>query len=136
MFSFSRREAGFQQPSTPTLCLPHPHPSITMARASLTSLFSEMKPFLYAALTGYVVAAIHAVLAFVNKRRSAERIAFYSVVAGFAAHTGALVVDWVSDGHYPLFSTPEALSFLAWTFVVAYWIATYKYPLRALGAFL
>lgn len=95
-----------------------------------------MKPFLYAALTGYVIAAIHAVLAFVNKRRAAERIAFYSVLAAFAAHTGALIFDWVGDGHYPLFSTPEALSFLAWTFVVAYWIATYKYPLRALGAFL
>jgi ABC-type uncharacterized transport system permease subunit len=107
-----------------------------MARASLTPPFSEMKPFLYVALTGYVIAAIHAVLAFVNKRRSAERIALYSVVAGFAAHTGALVVDWVSDGHYPLFSTPEALSFLAWTLVLAYWLVTYKYPLRALGAFL
>lgn len=107
-----------------------------MARATLTPPFSEMKPFLYAALTGYVIAAIHAVLAFVNKRRAAERIAFYSVLAAFAAHTGALVFDWVGDGHYPLFSTPEALSFLAWTFVVAYWIATYKYPLRALGAFL
>lgn len=107
-----------------------------MARASLTPPFSEMKPFLYAALTGYVIAAIHAVLAFVNKRRAAERIAFYSVLAAFAAHTGALIADWVGDGHYPLFSTPEALSFLAWTLVVAYWIATYKYPLRALGAFL
>ena len=95
-----------------------------------------MKPFLYAALTGYVIAAIHAVLAFVNKRRAAERIAFYSVIAGFAAHTGALIFDWVSDGHYPLFSTPEALSFFAWTLVVAFWLATYKYPLRALGAFL
>ena len=107
-----------------------------MTRASLTPPFSEMKPFLYAALTGYVIAAIHAVLAFVNKRRAAERIAFYSVIAAFAAHTGALIADWVGDGHYPLFSTPEALSFLAWTLVVAYWIATYKYPLRALGAFL
>jgi ABC-type uncharacterized transport system permease subunit len=107
-----------------------------MARATLTPPFSEMKPFLYAALTGYVIAAIHAVLAFVNKRRAAERIALYSVLAAFAAHTGALIFDWVGDGHYPLFSTPEALSFLAWTLVVAYWIATYKYPLRALGAFL
>lgn len=107
-----------------------------MTRASLTPQFSEMKPFLYAALTGYVIAAIHAVLAFVNKRRAAERIAFYSVIAAFAAHTGALIFDWAGDGHYPLFSTPEALSFLAWTLVVAYWLATYKYPLRALGAFL
>ena len=107
-----------------------------MTCATLTTPFFAMKPFLYAALIGYVIAAIHAVLAFVNKRRAAERIAFYSVLAGFAAHTGALVVDWAQDGRYPLFSTPEALSFLAWTLVVAYWVATYKYPLRALGAFL
>ena len=36
-----------------------------------------MKPYFYAvhyaALAGYVVAAVHAVLAFVNKRRAAER---------------------------------------------------------------
>jgi ABC-type uncharacterized transport system permease subunit len=95
-----------------------------------------MKPFLYAALAGYVIAAIHAVLAFVNKRRAAERIAFYSVLFGFAAHTGALIFDWVRDGHYPLFQLPEALSFLAWTLVVAFGVVTYRYPVRALGALL
>ena len=95
-----------------------------------------MKPFLYAALAGYVVAAIHALLAFVNKRRAAERITLYTAVFGFAAHTGSIVVDWARDGRYPLFSTPEALSFLAWTLVVAFWLVTYRYPLRALGAFL
>jgi ABC-type uncharacterized transport system permease subunit len=95
-----------------------------------------MKPFLYAALAGYVVAAIHAVLALVNKRRSAERIALYSAALAFAAHTVALALDWAQDGHYPLFSTPEALSFLAWTLVVAHGLVTHRYPLRALGALL
>ena len=52
-----------------------------------------MKPLLYAALAGYVIAAIHAVLSFVNKRRAAERIAFYSVIFAFAAHTGPLVFE-------------------------------------------
>jgi len=94
-----------------------------------------MKPFLYAALAGYVVAAVHAVLAFVNKRRDAERITFYSVLFGFAAHTGAILFDWMRDGHYPLFDLPEAISFLAWTLVVAYGLVTYRYSLRALGAF-
>jgi ABC-type uncharacterized transport system permease subunit len=94
-----------------------------------------MKPFLYAALAGYVVAAIHAVLAFVNKRQAAERITFYSTLCGFAAHTGAIIFDWVSDGHYPLFHLPETISFLAWTLVVAYGLATNRYPVRALGAF-
>lgn len=95
-----------------------------------------MKPFLYAALTGYVIAAIHAVLTFVNKRRSAARITFYAVVAGFAAHTVALVLDWVEEGHYPLFHLPETLSFLAWTLVVAYGVVNYRQPLPALGTFL
>src|ERR671927_1191188 len=95
-----------------------------------------MKPLLYAALAGYVIAAIHAILAFVNKRRAAERITLYSAVFGFAAHTGAILVDWARDGRYPLFSTAEALSFLAWTLVVAFGVVTYRYPLRALGAFL
>jgi ABC-type transport system involved in cytochrome c biogenesis permease subunit len=95
-----------------------------------------MRPFLYAALAGYVVAAIHAVLAFVNKRRAAERIAFYSVACGFAAHTAALAADWVQDGQYPLFHLHETISFLAWTLVIAYGVVTYKYSVRALGAFL
>ena len=95
-----------------------------------------MKPFLYAALTGYVIAAIHAVLAFVNKRRGAVRVTFYSVVAGFAAHTVALILDWVEEGRYPLFHIPETLSFLAWTLVVAYGVVNYRQRVQALGTFL
>ena len=99
-----------------------------------------MKPYFYAvhyaALAAYVTAAIHAILAFVNKRRAAERTTFYAVGIAFAAHTIAIILDWVRDGHYPLFSTTEALSFLGWTLVVAYFLVTYRYPLRALGAFL
>ena len=99
-----------------------------------------MKPYFYAvhyaALAGYVIAAVHAVLAFVNKRRAAERTTLYAVAFGFLAHTAAIAIDWVRDGHYPLFSTTEALSFLGWTLVVAYFLVTYRYPLRALGAFL
>jgi ABC-type uncharacterized transport system permease subunit len=107
-----------------------------MTPASHTQRFLKMKPFLYAALAGYVVAAIHAVLAFVNKRRAVERIAFYSAVAAFLAHTGSIIVDWAQDGHYPLFSLPETLSFLAWTIVVAFGLVTYRYHVRALGALL
>ena len=99
-----------------------------------------MKPYFYAvhyaALAGYVIAAVHAVLAFVNKRRAAERTTLYALAFAFAAHTAAIILDWVRDGRYPLFSTTEALSFLGWTLVVAYGLVTFRYPLRALGAFL
>jgi ABC-type uncharacterized transport system permease subunit len=95
-----------------------------------------MKPFLYAALAGYVVAAIHAVLAFVNKRRAAERLTLYAAVLGFAAHTVAIATDWIQDGQYPLFHLHETVSFLGWTLVIAYGVVTYKYGVRALGVFL
>ena len=94
-----------------------------------------MKPLLYAALAAYVVAAIHAVLAFVGKRRSVERVTVWSLGAGFVAHTAAVAADWVEDGHYPLFHLHETISFLAWTIVVAYAAALYQYRARALGVF-
>ena len=70
-----------------------------------------MKPLLLAVLAAYVVAAIHYVLAFVNKRRAVERTAFLSLAVGFALHTASLITDWTQEGHYPLFGLRETLSF-------------------------
>lgn len=94
-----------------------------------------MKPFLYAALAAYVVAAVHSVLAFVNKRRAADRVTLWSLAAGFAAHTLAIVSDWVADGQYPLFHLHETISFLAWTLVLVHALAVYRYRAWALGVF-
>lgn len=94
-----------------------------------------MKPLLYAALAAYVVAAIHSILAFVNKRRVVERISFVALGTGFVAHTGAIIADWAGDGHYPMFHLHETTSFLAWTIVVAYAVALYRYRTQALGVF-
>jgi ABC-type transport system involved in cytochrome c biogenesis permease subunit len=93
-----------------------------------------MKSLLLVTLLIYAVAAIHAVLAFVNKRRSAEQTALIALGAAFVGHTVAFVLDWVQNGHYPLFGLRETFSFLAWTLVVAYALALYRYHARALGA--
>jgi ABC-type transport system involved in cytochrome c biogenesis permease subunit len=94
-----------------------------------------MKSLLLGVLAAYVVAAIHAILAFVNKRRSLQRVSLWAVAIGFILHTAALIADWVIDGHYPLFYLRETLSFLAWTLTAAYGIVIYKYRTQALGAF-
>jgi hypothetical protein len=94
-----------------------------------------MRSLLLAVLAAYLNAAIHSILAFVNKRRSLQRVAEWSIAAGFILHTAALVADWVIDGHYPLFSLREALSFLAWALVAVYSIALYRYRAQAVGAF-
>ncbi|HJR08468.1 MAG TPA: cytochrome c biogenesis protein CcsA [Pyrinomonadaceae bacterium] len=95
-----------------------------------------MNYLLLAALAAYVNAAVHAILAFAYKRRSVERVALASLGVGFALHTAAFMRDWIQDGHYPLFGLRETLSFLAWTLVVAYGLAYFRYKIKALGTFL
>jgi cytochrome c-type biogenesis protein CcsB len=94
-----------------------------------------MKPLLLTVLAAYVVAAIHAILAFVNKRRTLERITLGSLAFGFVLHTVALITDWTGEGRYPLFGLRETLSFLAWTLVVVYGLIIYRYRTQALGSF-
>src|SRR5215210_6063762 len=94
-----------------------------------------MKVLLLMVLAAYVVAAIHYVLAFVNKRRAVERVAFASLALGLAIHTASLITDWTQEGHYPLFDLRETLSFLAWTLVIAYLLTLSRYRAAALGSF-
>jgi ABC-type uncharacterized transport system permease subunit len=86
-------------------------------------------------LAAYLIAAIHSVLAFINKRRSVQRVAEWATIAGFIVHTLALAVDWMIDGHYPLFFLRETLSFLAWALVAVYALVLYRYRAQAVGAF-
>lgn len=94
-----------------------------------------MRSLLLAVLAAYLIAAIHSILAFVNKRRSLQRVAQWSMATGFILHTAALIADWVIDGHYPLFGLRETLSFLAWALVGGYGIVLYRYRAQAVGAF-
>src|SRR5688500_3288786 len=94
-----------------------------------------MTSLLLAVLAAYLIAAIHLILAFVNKRRSLQRVAGWSTAIGFILHTAALIADWVIDGHYPLFFLRETLSFLAWALVALYALMLYRYNAPAVGAF-
>jgi cytochrome c-type biogenesis protein CcsB len=94
-----------------------------------------MKPLLLTVLSAYVVAAIHSILAFVNKRRTLERISMLALLSGFILHTIALLADWIEEGHYPLFGLRETLSFLAWTLAATYGLMLYRYRTQALGSF-
>jgi ABC-type uncharacterized transport system permease subunit len=94
-----------------------------------------MRSLLLAVLAAYLIAAIHSILAFVNKRRSLQRVAEWSMLVGFILHTTALIADWVIDGHYPVFSLRETLSFLAWALVALYSVVLFRYRAQALGTF-
>ena len=92
-----------------------------------------MRSLLLAVLAAYVVSGIHAVLAFLNKRRALQRVSEWAMAIGFGLHTVALIVDWTIYEHYPLFYLQETLSFLAWTLVASYGLILYRYGARPLG---
>jgi ABC-type uncharacterized transport system permease subunit len=94
-----------------------------------------MRSLLLAVLAAYLIAAIHSILAFVNKRRSLQQVAEWSMAVGWVLHTGVLLDEWAVDGHYPLFGSRETLSFLAWALVAGYAIVLYRYRAQAVGAF-
>jgi len=94
-----------------------------------------MRSLLATVLAAYLIAAIHSILAFINKRRSVQRVAEWATIAGFVLHTVTLAVDWMIDGHYPLFFLRETVSFLAWALVAVYALALYRYRAQAVGAF-
>src|SRR4030095_2582444 len=96
-------------------------------------VLSRMRSLLLAVLAAYLIAAIHSILAFVNKRRSVQRTAEWSMAIGFILQTAALAADWVIDGHYPLFFLGETLSFLAWALCGTYMLILYRYRAQALG---
>jgi ABC-type uncharacterized transport system permease subunit len=98
-------------------------------------ILSAMRSLLLAVLTAYLIAAIHSILAFANKRRSLQRVAEWSMVVGFVLHTAALIADWAIDGHYPLFFLRETLSFLAWALVAASGLILYRYRSQAVDVF-
>lgn len=94
-----------------------------------------MNSLLLAVLAAYIIAAIHSILAFINKRRSVQRVAEWSMAVGFVLHSAALLADWAIDGHYPLFFLRETLSFLGWALVAVYALILYRYRAEALGVF-
>src|ERR1041384_8049533 len=96
---------------------------------------SSMRSLLLAVLAAYLIAAIHSILAFANKRRSLQRVAEWSTAAGFILHTAVLITDWIIDAHYPLFSLRETLSFLGWAIVAVYSIVVVRYHTHAVSAF-
>jgi ABC-type transport system involved in cytochrome c biogenesis permease subunit len=96
-----------------------------------------MKSILLLVLGAYIVAAVHAVLAFLNKRRILQRVSWLALITGFGLHTLALISGWALEGRFPLFYLPETLSFLAWSLVAAYGLLLYRYQdqAHALGSF-
>lgn len=88
---------------------------------------------LSAVFIAYANAAIHALLAFFNKRRTVERVAVWSVILGFVLHTAALVRIFLPNNFF--FGLRETLLVSAWTLTAVYLLAIFKSSVKALDIF-
>lgn len=94
-----------------------------------------MDSLLVLTLAAYLIATIHIVLTFINKRRAMERVAFYSLVFGLALHTAYFIKEGIEEGRCPIYGFRDTFLFLAWTLVITYGVLTYRYQIRAIGIF-
>jgi cytochrome c-type biogenesis protein CcsB len=89
-----------------------------------------------AAFGFYVVGLFHSGLAFLSRREIFVRVALYSVSFGFVFHTTFLIYRGFEKSFFPLVGMRESLAFFAWTVILCFLIAQYRYRIRALGVFL
>jgi len=65
-----------------------------------------------------------------------SKSAVTAVLVGFASHTLALIVRYAEAGHTPVTNLHESLSFFAWMIIGVLLMASLKYKIKVLGAFL
>ena len=87
------------------------------------------------ALVGYVCATGCALAYLVQREEMVWRVASLSALAGWVAHTLAIITLAVSVGRPPLGSLPEAISTAVWVVVLLEMWIERQYHVKVLGAF-
>lgn len=84
----------------------------------------------------YTLGLIHSIFGFCQKRRLFVRIALGMVACGFVFHTISIVLLSFQRRHFPITNLPESLCFFAWCISLTFLIASFRYRVPVLGAFI
>jgi cytochrome c-type biogenesis protein CcsB len=88
-----------------------------------------------AAVIGYIVATGLALAYLVQRQDLVHRLAVLATLAGWAAHSVALIARAIELGAPPLGSLPDAISVAVWVIVLVEVLIERRTGLRVLGAF-
>ncbi|HTG17052.1 MAG TPA: cytochrome c biogenesis protein [Blastocatellia bacterium] len=86
-------------------------------------------------LAGYAICVAQSVLALTTRRPLMQRTSLVALGVAFGAHTAWLVIKGIRANRCPLVGTEEMSSFLSWSLVVSYLIASRWYRAAALKTF-
>ncbi len=83
----------------------------------------------------YLLALMHSLFGFYQKRRIFIFVALGMVACGFISHTIFLILLGIEKLHFPITNLPESLSFFAWCVTLTFIVAHLRYRISVLGAF-
>ena len=92
--------------------------------------------FLFITILLYILGLFHSIIGFFKKRQLFVKIAIALFAIGFVSHTLFLVSLGLKRGHFPITNLPEALCVFAWCISLSFMVATFRYKINALGAFI
>jgi len=84
----------------------------------------------------YTLGLLHSLFGFYLKRQFFVRIALGVVACGFVFHTLSLVFLSLQRQHFPITNLPESLCFFAWCISLTFLVASFRYRVPVLGAFI
>jgi cytochrome c-type biogenesis protein CcsB len=83
----------------------------------------------------YTLGLLHSIFGFYQKRQVFIHVALGLVALGFFSHSIFLTALGFQRLHFPITSLPEVLSFFAWCVTLTFIIASIRYKINVLGAF-
>ncbi len=83
----------------------------------------------------YTLGLLHSIFGFFTKRGVFVQVALGLVAAGFFSHTAFLVLAGIDRRHFPITNLSETLCFFAWCVTLTFIVATLRYKINVLGAF-
>lgn len=91
---------------------------------------------LFITIALYGLGLILSIFGFWTKREVFVRFALAMVACGFALHSISLVLLSVERQHFPITNLPESLCFFAWCISLTFIVASIRYRIKVLGAFI
>jgi cytochrome c-type biogenesis protein CcsB len=93
-------------------------------------------PIFESALICYCISTINGIVELFKTTRFTSRAVVISAIIGFILHSLYIIVHYIQEGHLPIVSFHEAISFLAWSIVLIFFFLQYRYKPGLLGSFI
>lgn len=91
--------------------------------------------FYYMAVVFYALGSMSHLAYIISLKDLFSRLGGGLLSVGFVLHTTALIFRYYAAGYIPITNLYESFSFFAWTILLVYMVANYRYRIRVLGAF-